>query len=227
MHSWRVLILPYIGAEEQQLYARYNLNQPWNGLDNQKLAALRPKIYVCPSDTAARSSVDTSYTAVVGSSTVWAGSEPTRRDAIRDMPNETIQLVEVAGSGISWMEPRDLPFDVAVAGINRMSGVSISSKHNVPTDVIYRETGACVAFCDSSGIFLPQDTPSDTLKTLLTANGGEVIPKELLDARRLDWQRCVPLLALTISVLFLACIVVQRTVLARGSLTTEQVERDK
>jgi len=131
--------------------------------------------------------------AVVGRDTVWPGSEAVKLDNIRDKPNETIQLVEVAGSGINWMEPRDLPFDAAVAGINRVSGLSISSKHNVPTDVIYRETGACVAFCDSSGGFLSQDTSSDTLKALLTANGGEVVSQGVLDARRVDWPRCLSL----------------------------------
>src|SRR5688500_8670454 len=29
MHSWRVLILPFI--EEQALYQRYRFNEPWNG----------------------------------------------------------------------------------------------------------------------------------------------------------------------------------------------------
>jgi len=43
MHSWRVLILPYMGEEEQQLYSRYNLNEPWNSPENHKLAALRPR----------------------------------------------------------------------------------------------------------------------------------------------------------------------------------------
>src|SRR5262245_48474313 len=35
MHSWRVLILPYLGR--QDLYDAYDLNEPWNGPSNRKL----------------------------------------------------------------------------------------------------------------------------------------------------------------------------------------------
>ena len=203
MHSWRVLILPYMGMNEQELYSRYNLNARWDSPENRKLAALRPGLYVCPSDTDAASSANTSYVAVVGRQTVWPDSEAMKLDDIRDKPSETIQLVEVTGSGINWMEPRDLSFDAAVAGINRASGLSISGKHTVATDVIYRETGACVAFCDSSGGFLSYDTTSDFLTALLTANGGEVVPRDVLNAKRLDWPRCLSISVLAISSLVL------------------------
>src|SRR5690606_32285044 len=29
-HSWRVLVLPYLGSEENRLYQQYDMNQPWN-----------------------------------------------------------------------------------------------------------------------------------------------------------------------------------------------------
>lgn len=201
MHSWRVLVLPYMGTNEQELYSRYNLSEPWNSPENSKLAALRPHIYVCPNDAGVVSSADTSYVAVIGHQTVWPDSAPTRLDNIRDKPNETIQLVEVAESGIHWMEPRDLPFDVAVGGINRALGLSISSKHSVSTDVVFRETGACVAFCDSSSGFLSEGTSSDVLTALLTANGGETIPQSVFDAKRLDWPKCLAILVLVIAIL--------------------------
>lgn len=203
MHSWRVLILPYMGLEERELYSRYDLNEPWNSPGNRKLAALRPKIYACPSDADTALSANTSYMAVVGRETVWPDSGAMKLDDIRDKPNETIQLVEVAGSGVNWMEPRDLPFDAAVAGINQPSGLSISSNHTVLTDLIYRETGANVVFCDSTGGFLSQDISSDALRALLTANGGEVVSGGMLDARRVNWPRCLSISVMAISVILL------------------------
>ena len=49
MHSWRVLILPYLG--EMALYNKYNFNEPWNGPNNSKLAAQVPDVFrCCPSE---------------------------------------------------------------------------------------------------------------------------------------------------------------------------------
>lgn len=36
MHSWRVLILPFL--EQQNLYAAYHFDEPWDGPNNRKLA---------------------------------------------------------------------------------------------------------------------------------------------------------------------------------------------
>ena len=46
MHSWRVLILPYL--EEGELYKQYNMNEPWDSPHNRTLAAKMPKVYRCP-----------------------------------------------------------------------------------------------------------------------------------------------------------------------------------
>ena len=40
MHSWRVLILPYI--EERNLYDKYDFTEPWDGPNNSKLLADMP-----------------------------------------------------------------------------------------------------------------------------------------------------------------------------------------
>ena len=42
MHSWRVLILPFV--DENALYAMYDFDEPWDGPNNSKLAAQ------CPAD---------------------------------------------------------------------------------------------------------------------------------------------------------------------------------
>ncbi len=201
MHSWRVLILPYLGMEE--LYSQYNMSEPWNSPKNRELAALRPGIYACPNNTDTASSVNTSYLAVVGNGTVWPDSGVTTLDSIGDKLNETIQVVEVAKSRINWMEPNDLSFDSAILGINQKSGTSISSTHCLSTGVIYRETGACVAFCDGSGGLVSQDLPGDIIAALLTANGGEAITQDMLDARRLDWPKCLSISVLAVSLFLL------------------------
>ena len=47
MHSWRVLILPFI--EQQALYEQYDFNEPWDGPNNSQLANVVISVYQCPS----------------------------------------------------------------------------------------------------------------------------------------------------------------------------------
>ncbi len=42
MHSWRVLILPFVG--EDALYRQYDLSQPWNSSHNQALLTGTPNL---------------------------------------------------------------------------------------------------------------------------------------------------------------------------------------
>ena len=45
--SWRVHILPFV--EENQLYERFHLDEPWDSPHNIQLLSEMPSIYVCPS----------------------------------------------------------------------------------------------------------------------------------------------------------------------------------
>lgn len=113
--SWRVLILPYLGYDD--LFRQIRLDEPWDSPHNLPLARLMPDEYRCPADTEAKEG-ETSYVAVTGAETLWPGAKGKRlRDLGGRSLTTTILLVEVAHSGISWMEPRDLPFEVAAKGV--------------------------------------------------------------------------------------------------------------
>ena len=128
MHSWRVLILPYM--EMNALYNAYDFTEPWDGPKNKKLLATALQGYVCPSDPNAYApgATQTSYVAVVGRNAAWAG-EKSRKLGPVDFPggaSNTIMVVEVANSGIPWMEPRDLSLDALASGrgqVARVDGV--------------------------------------------------------------------------------------------------------
>ena len=127
MHSWRVLILPFM--EQAGLYNAYHFEEPWNGPNNRKLARYMPVPYACPNghDYGGRS-VRTNYLAVVGPRTAFPGSVPTSFADVRDGAAGTIMVVEVANSGINWMEPRDLEMGAMSMVINdRSPRPSISS----------------------------------------------------------------------------------------------------
>ena len=64
MHSWRVLILPYM--EEVGVYDRYDLSEPWDSPANLALTqSYIPPQYQCPSN-APGMSTNTDYLAVEG-----------------------------------------------------------------------------------------------------------------------------------------------------------------
>ncbi len=158
MHSWRVHILPYI--EEKALYAQYDFSEPWDGPHNRLLASRMPRGFHCPRD-GPEGGTTTSYVAVVGPETVWPGSDSMPLRMIKDGMSNTIILVEVANSGINWMEPRDLPFSAVARGIN--------SPH---------PGGFHVAFADGSARSISSSISRAVLEALFTRAGGEPIPNE-------------------------------------------------
>lgn len=106
MHSWRVLLLPFL--DEQQLYAQYDLNQPWNAPHSIQLATRMPAVYGCRWDDGPLVG-HTSYVAVVGAGTAWPGSASTQIAQLQAGTSNTGLFVEFQESGIPWLEPRDLP----------------------------------------------------------------------------------------------------------------------
>ena len=163
MHSWRVLILPFLA--QQALYDQYDFNEPWNGPHNSLLAKTMPSIFRCPSGTANKGAT-TNYVAIVGPETMWQADHGAKFSEIKDGTPMTIAVVEAAGAKINWMEPRDLPFSAVLQGINAKQGGGIASAH----------PGVVIAlFADGHTQTLSETTPIDVLKALCTKAGGEEI----------------------------------------------------
>ncbi|HXT57340.1 MAG TPA: DUF1559 domain-containing protein [Pirellulales bacterium] len=115
MHSWRVLLLPFLGEKEEKLYKEYRFDEPWDGPNNRDLAELMPQVYGCPCDPAAFVSSQTSYLAVIDGATGDFAEEPENPDINRPPPKSgppkpktRLLVTEVAESGVLWLEPRDL-----------------------------------------------------------------------------------------------------------------------
>jgi hypothetical protein len=162
--SWRVLLLPYL--DNRQLYDEWkkHRDEPWNGPHNIKLSKQVLEFLHCPSDTGL--ATDTSYVAVVGPGTIWPGTAQVGNSQIADGVASTILLVEVANSGINWMEPRDLDFTNRAPGINSQSGLGVSSKHPAV---------ALVLFADGRITTISDHISDADLQALLTIAGGETV----------------------------------------------------
>jgi prepilin-type processing-associated H-X9-DG protein len=164
MHSWRVLLLAHMGDPEvTAIYEQYDFNEPWNGPNNRRLAAAAPFVFRCPSSS--DEPVSTNYLAVVGPETGWPGARSIALPFIRDNTRNTIALVEVDGAGIPWTEPRDLPFEEAIKGLNHPGGGAPSSRHGDRVN--------CLMYDGSVQFLYSDQVPPDVLRGLLTISGGE------------------------------------------------------
>ncbi|HUY92075.1 MAG TPA: DUF1559 domain-containing protein [Pirellulales bacterium] len=166
MHSWRVLILPFI--EQQAIYDRYDFNEPWDGPHNSLLAKEMPPIFRCPADQANPGTL-TDYVAVVGPETIWQPDRSVTFQEITDGSSNTIAVVEAAGLGVHWMEPRDLPFAAVANGINPKQGPGISSHH---------PHAAIGLFADGHTQTIPQSISVKLLRAICTKDGCEEIDEE-------------------------------------------------
>jgi prepilin-type processing-associated H-X9-DG protein len=165
LHSWRVLLLPYL--EQEELYKQIRLDEPWDSPHNKAVfdATGVPLIFVCPSNERRTDNVkETGYMMIVGPGTISDGPDSVRRKDVSDGTSNTIAVVEMSDSGIHWAEPRDLKADEMSYRINDPDRPCIRSRH----------TGiANVAFCDGSVLSLEDSIPPETIKALTTIAGGE------------------------------------------------------
>ena len=165
MHSWRVLLLPYL--EQKPLYDQYNFDEPWDSPQNLALANTLLYVYQCPSDTLVGPS-ETSYLMIVGPGTVSDGPTATKISELTDGTSNTILVVEAAGCGINWLDPRDLDAEALSYLINDPVDGGIQSEH---------PDGANVLFCDGSVMLVDAAVDPEQIRGMSTISGGEVVDR--------------------------------------------------
>jgi len=161
MHSWRVLILPFM--EQTPLYNQYNFNEPRNGPTNSALLNAMPPIFACPSRFAGPTNL-TSYVAITGPGTVFPGIQSTKLEDVTDGTSNTLIVVEVDNLRVPWTAPNDLDIRTMSFKLNDPKHAGISSKH---------PGGAHLGVVDGRTRFAYDWTSPGLLKALLTIAGGE------------------------------------------------------
>jgi prepilin-type processing-associated H-X9-DG protein len=161
MHSWRLLILPFM--ESTPTYNAYNFDEPWNGPGNTTIANMPHYVFTCPNDHDQPSRF-TSYVALVGPGTAFPGASTSKISDVRDGISSTIMVVQIAGSDIGWTEPRDLDATKVAMTINGAKHPGISSMDG---------PGANILFMDGHVSWIMENVPAKDLKAWLTIAGGE------------------------------------------------------
>ena len=161
LHSWRVLILPYIGYEE--LYKQIRLDEPWDSPHNSQFHKLVPNVHGMTCQSREREALDglAHYQMVIGPDTISDGPNSTK---LSDITNPESFLIVETSVGVPWMSPQDLPQSALANGIiffrpqrDKPVVQGIGSPH------WQNGGGAWVSFTKASARFLSKDTPPERL----------------------------------------------------------------
>lgn len=163
--------MPYL--DNAEFYQQIRLDEPWNSRHNLTLFQSSTfKIWRCPA-AFKNDPQETNYIVITGPGTSWPKEGCLKKTDIIDGLDETILVVEVAESNIPWYEPRDLPIESFDPIINHDPRTSISSHHP-------RSLGPHVLFIDGHTQRLKPSVNAETIRALITPNGGEKIDIESL-----------------------------------------------
>jgi prepilin-type processing-associated H-X9-DG protein len=155
--SWRVALLPYL--EQQALYNKFKLDEPWDSPHNKPLLDEMPEVYSCPS-APADSPTGSRYRVFVGNGALFEDKQPTGIRHVTDGTSNTIMIVETRDT-VPWTKPDDLAYDP-----KKPAPFGAGSFH---------PGGYNATFADGSVRFLRTTINLETLKALITRSGGEVI----------------------------------------------------
>jgi uncharacterized protein DUF1559 len=156
--SWRVAILPYL--EQQDLFKRFKLDEPWDSLHNKKLIPLMPPTYACPGVPLAGPG-ETHYRVFVGNGAAFELAKGTHLRDFRDGASNTVLVVQTADS-VPWSKPDEIAYD---------------PKAPLPKfGSFYGDGRFHAAFADGSVSPLRLNLPEFTLRAIITRAGGESVP---------------------------------------------------
>jgi hypothetical protein len=230
MHSWRVLILPFL--EDTDLYNQYNFNEPWNGPNNRKLLEKKNPYFTCPSEREDSESGTpyTSYLAVIGSEAVLNKQNARKMkvaDRFADGMQSSLLLIETTGSNVNWTEPKDLDVDELGFGASVDRLIRPSSLHVRTNGLFYKDTPLVnIAFADSSVYCIPAKFLTDqNLKTIAKIGS---FPREYLESEdfqpELHWRNIAASAVWLIAVILLLLFDIEKFGANRSRLALEKIE---
>ena len=169
LHSWRVLLLPYLGDKElAALYEQIRLDEPWDSEHNRQFHEKSLSIYRCP--TAGLEPGKTSYCVILGDETPF-GHNGIGKSLDGFGPNSGgMPLVAERRASANWMDPTfDVTFERAKEGISgaRFPGMNA----HLPTNTAigsYHTGGANFGMRHGGVCFFSETINSEVWENVLT-----------------------------------------------------------
>lgn len=128
LHSWRTLLLPYLG--QQSLYDQIDLSQPWHAAVHDRVRATVVPAYHCPS--LEQGSTKTGYLSVVTDASLLGPGRSIPAKAVERPLDKLLICIEVnAERTVHWMSPFDLSSEefIGLKPDGDMSHVSRDQPH--------------------------------------------------------------------------------------------------
>jgi hypothetical protein len=163
--SWRVHLLPFL--EQNELYKKFRLDEPWDSAHNKALIAEMPDVYkLDPSVPQGK----TTMLLPMGAGYGFSGEEPGEFRQFTDGLSNTIMVLQAApAEAVTWTKPEDLEVDL--------------SEFPEQVGAEGEETFLAARFDGSVQSFWENAAP-ETLNAILTRAGGEVVePRAALPDR--------------------------------------------
>lgn len=161
-HSWRVLILPFLGEEAEKVYQQYRFDEPWDGPHNKLLHEKIPAVYC----SAARDAqpFSTPFVAVVGNRTAWPGPACRRTRDFIDGASTTVMLMESLETQPNWLEPRDITWRDTIVFFAERKKAAVEQE-----DGMFQ-----MAFADGIvRVLLPKELDRERFVSLLSPAGAD------------------------------------------------------
>ena len=161
LHSWRVLLLPFLG--EQSLYDEIDLDKPWDDPVNIQFHSRMPDVFCCAAikyhSKWGSTGNSTAYLVIVDDRTPWHTNNPPSLTQISNADGAltTIAIVESENHRIPWMSTSDPDLETFLGNLD------FSRPHNGLLN--------CSLF-DSSTSILSDNLELEQLSEVLTMDDG-------------------------------------------------------
>lgn len=113
LHSWRTLLLPYLGSRD--VYDMIRLDEPWNSDYNKQFHDKMPGAFAC-SGTREQHGHRTHVQYILGPETISPGSSSRSFADLKRDRDTTILFIE-ASPAVHWMQPADFQYKDIDKGI--------------------------------------------------------------------------------------------------------------
>ena len=160
--SWRVHVLPYL--EQNELYERFHLDEPWDSPHNKTLIASMPDLFVSAQAVGKLPPGHSIYLRPTGNGAIATpDGQGIKFSSITDGSSNTILVLEAdVSEAVPWTKPADYVFDPE----NPMRGLG---EH-------YPGNGFGVVVCVGSTLTLNANPEmEETIKAAMTKDGGEIV----------------------------------------------------
>ncbi|MDO5552460.1 MAG: DUF1559 domain-containing protein [Planctomycetia bacterium] len=208
LHSWRTLLLPYLG--EQELYDKIHLDEPWDSEYNRQFHTVDVRVYKCPAlakesaDEALGEELtlpsirpgDTSYAVVMGPNSLFdasgQGKDPVKLEQTESAKRVyTMALLVEQIDSVCWMKPDNgISEGHALRGINLLDTEEDNNDRSEEEFIhglaSFHKGGVNIALAGGAILFVPENIAYQELSHFVLGTEMEsrdVLPETLEKAR--------------------------------------------